>query len=173
MQKNIEKQQVAVRKYRFGCAGGSRLEDACGKIQLTKLTKEIVDTFVERLFVWEERLEVKWKLNTLKKKLYSYFVTTEIILVIYGGGCMQNIIVISLFLRTYRYSELAKGCYVTIGSKKELQLIHSIGLKQMDIHIFIVSREKSYDLFGRYIDLLVKKTCSLEFILIEKYMLDV
>ncbi|MDD3138527.1 MAG: hypothetical protein PHX08_06105 [Lachnospiraceae bacterium] len=33
-----------------------------GKIQLTKLTKELVDTFVEEIVLFEEeRLEVRWK----------------------------------------------------------------------------------------------------------------
>jgi hypothetical protein len=38
------------------------LEMMDGRIQLTKLTKEIVDTFVEEIVLFgEDRLEVKWK----------------------------------------------------------------------------------------------------------------
>ena len=38
------------------------LEILDGRIQLTKLTKEIVDTFVEEIVLFgEDRLEVRWK----------------------------------------------------------------------------------------------------------------
>ncbi len=63
MQENIEKQQVAVRRNSdmdVPKAAGLEMLDA--RIQLTKLTKEIVDAFVEEIVVFdEERLEVRWK----------------------------------------------------------------------------------------------------------------
>ena len=63
MQENIEKQQVAVRKISdMDVPEAAGLEMLEGRIQLTKLTKEIVDTFVEEIVLFgEDRLEVKWK----------------------------------------------------------------------------------------------------------------
>jgi len=65
MQENIEKQQVAVRQISdMDVPEAAGLEMLEGRIQLTKLTKELVDTFVEEIFLFgEERLEVKWKFN--------------------------------------------------------------------------------------------------------------
>ena len=63
MHENIEKQQVAVRQISdMDVPEAAGLEMMDGRIQLTKLTKEIVDTFVEEIVVCgEERLEVRWK----------------------------------------------------------------------------------------------------------------
>ena len=63
MQENIEKQQVAVRQISdMDVAEAAGLERLDGRIQISKLTKEIVDTFVEELVLFgEERLEVRWK----------------------------------------------------------------------------------------------------------------
>ena len=63
MQDNIEKQQTAVRQITdMDVPEAAGLEMLEGKIQLTKLTKELVDTFVEEIVLYgEERLEVKWK----------------------------------------------------------------------------------------------------------------
>lgn len=77
MQENIEKQQVAVRQISdMDVLEVAGLEMLNGKIQLTKLTKEIVDTFVEEIVVLaEERLEVKWKFNNFihrEKKVNCY-----------------------------------------------------------------------------------------------------
>lgn len=65
MQENIEKQQVAVRQISdMDVPEAAGLEMLDGKIQLTKLTKEIVDTFVEEIVLFgEDRLEVKWKFS--------------------------------------------------------------------------------------------------------------
>ena len=63
MQENIDKQQVAVRQISdMDVPEAAGLEMLDGRIQLTKLTKELVDVFVEEIVVFgEERLEVKWK----------------------------------------------------------------------------------------------------------------
>ena len=45
----------------------SGLEMLDGKIQLTKLTKELVDTFVEEIVLFgEDRLEVRWKFKDVR-----------------------------------------------------------------------------------------------------------
>ncbi|MFA9421969.1 MAG: recombinase family protein [Sedimentibacter sp.] len=69
MQENIEKQQVAVRQISdMDVPEAAGLEMLDGRIQLTKLTKEIVDSFVEEIVVYdEERLEVKWKFRDYVK----------------------------------------------------------------------------------------------------------
>ena len=65
MQENIEKQQTAVRKITdMDVPEAAGLEMLDGRIQLTKLTKELVDTFVEEIVLFgEERLEVRWKFS--------------------------------------------------------------------------------------------------------------
>jgi len=67
MQENIEKQQAAVRKISdMDVPEAAGLEMLDGRIQLTKLTKEIVDTFVDEIILYgEERLEVKWKFRDM------------------------------------------------------------------------------------------------------------
>ena len=70
MQENIEKQQVAVRQIAdMDVPEAAGLEMLDGKIQLTKLTKEVVDTFVEEIVLFgEERLEVRWRFQLCKTK---------------------------------------------------------------------------------------------------------
>lgn len=66
MHENIEKQKVAVRQITdLDVPEVTGLAMLDGKIQLTKLTKEIVDTFVEDIVLYgEERLEVRWKFKS-------------------------------------------------------------------------------------------------------------
>ena len=68
MQENIKKQQVAVRQIsNMDVPAASGLEMLDGKIQLTKLTKELVDTFVEEIVLFgEDRLEVRWKFKDVR-----------------------------------------------------------------------------------------------------------
>lgn len=63
------KQQVAVRQIAdMDVPEAAGLEMLDGKIQLTKLTKELVDTFVEDIVLFgDERLEVKWKFRDYVK----------------------------------------------------------------------------------------------------------
>ncbi|MEG2013724.1 MAG: hypothetical protein RR063_11065 [Anaerovoracaceae bacterium] len=63
MQENIEKQQAAVRQITdMDVPESAGLEMLDGRIQLTKLTKGIVDTFVEEIILFgEDVLEVRWK----------------------------------------------------------------------------------------------------------------
>lgn len=66
MQENIEKQQVAVRQISdMDVPEAAGLEMLDGRIQLTNLTKELVDTFVEEIVLFgEDRLEVRWKFKS-------------------------------------------------------------------------------------------------------------
>lgn len=70
MQDNIEKQQVAVSQISdLDVPTAAGLEMMEGKIQLTKLTKELVDMFVDEIVLFEEeRLEVRWRFQQCKTK---------------------------------------------------------------------------------------------------------
>lgn len=63
MQENIEKQQVAVRQISdMDVPEAAGLEMLDGRIQLAKLTKELVDTFVEEIVLKTDlKIEIKWR----------------------------------------------------------------------------------------------------------------
>jgi hypothetical protein len=65
MHENNEKQQVVVRQISdLDVLEAAGLEKLDGRIQMTKLTKEIVDNFLDKIIVYDaERLEVRWKFN--------------------------------------------------------------------------------------------------------------